>query len=128
MAIEGRAMQSMRKAVHGGPLMSMPRTVAEVLSEHVKLQVESIDRMYLNLYIPMLQTEGGTAHFFTKHRGNRFASSALMAPMSRKFVSDIEAFAKRQGIDLIRFHPKQRKEDVSTKLDSFVNQIVGQGR
>ncbi|MDD9946614.1 MAG: hypothetical protein OXU20_36550 [Myxococcales bacterium] len=95
--------------------MSMPRTVAEVLSEHVSLQVECIDRMYLNLYIPMLQTEGGTAHFFTKHRGNRFASSALMAPMSRKFVSDIEAFARREGIDLVRFHRKQRKEDLAKK-------------
>jgi hypothetical protein len=113
MAIEGRAMQSMRKAVHGGPIMSMPRTVAEVLSEHVTLQVESIDRMYLNLYIPMLQTEGGTAHFLCKHRGYRFASSALMAPMSRRFVSNIEAFAKREGIDLVQFRRKQRKEDMA---------------
>ena len=31
--------------------MSVPRTVAEVLSKHVMLAVESIDRLYLNVYV-----------------------------------------------------------------------------
>ena len=35
--------------------MSLPRTVADVLSQHVTLEVESIDRMYLNVYQPRLQ-------------------------------------------------------------------------
>ena len=35
--------------------MSLPRTVADVLSEHVSLEIESIDRLYLNLYQPRLQ-------------------------------------------------------------------------
>lgn len=93
--------------------MSMPRTVADVLSEHVVLEVECIDRMYLNLYVPMLQTEGGIAHFFRKHRGHQFASSALMEPMTRKFVASMEAFAKREAVDLLTFERKQRKEDVA---------------
>ena len=29
--------------------MSLPRSVAEVLAEHVILEVEGIDRMYLNV-------------------------------------------------------------------------------
>ena len=37
------------------PIMSLPRTVADVLSQHVTLEVESIDRMYLNVYQPRLQ-------------------------------------------------------------------------
>ena len=44
--------------------MSIPRTVAEVLREHVTLEVEGIDRMYLNVYVPMLQCESGVANFF----------------------------------------------------------------
>ena len=36
--------------------MSLPRTVADVLREHVTLEVEGIDRMYLNVYQPRLQT------------------------------------------------------------------------
>ena len=31
--------------------MTLPRTVADVLSEHVAFEVECIDRMYLNVYV-----------------------------------------------------------------------------
>ena len=58
--------------------MSVSRSVAEVLAEHVTLEVEGIDRMYLNVYVPGLQREQGVACFFRFHRGNQFASSALM--------------------------------------------------
>ena len=35
--------------------MTLPRTVAEVLADHVVFEIESIDRMYLNVYQPRLQ-------------------------------------------------------------------------
>jgi len=35
----------------------------------VTLEVEGIDRMYLNVYIPGLQREEGVACFFRFHRG-----------------------------------------------------------
>ncbi len=66
--------------------MTVPRSVAEVLSGHVTLEVECIDRMYLNLYVPKLQYETGVVGFFKGHRGATFASSALMDPMTRAFV------------------------------------------
>ena len=56
--------------------MSIPQTVTEILRNHVKLEVESIDRMYLNLYVSKLQYEGGIAAFFRYHRGATFASLA----------------------------------------------------
>ena len=43
--------------------MSLSRSVAEVLREHVTLEVEGIDRMYLNVYVPALQRAGGVASF-----------------------------------------------------------------
>ena len=43
--------------------MSLPRTVAEVLREHVTLEVEGIDRMYLNVYVPALQRAGASPAF-----------------------------------------------------------------
>ena len=33
--------------------------VAEILSNHVTLEVEGIDRMYLNAVVPLLQSERG---------------------------------------------------------------------
>jgi hypothetical protein len=37
------------------PNVNLPHSVAEILTEHVTFQLESIDRMYLNVYIPELQ-------------------------------------------------------------------------
>ena len=92
--------------------MMLPRTVREVLDEHTTLEVESIDRMYLNVYVPPLQYDGGVATFFRKHRGHPFASSVLMAPISRTFIAAIEAFVAEQRVPLITFEKGQRKDDV----------------
>ncbi|MDQ4070248.1 MAG: hypothetical protein M3203_12375 [Actinomycetota bacterium] len=93
--------------------MTLPRTVAEVLAEHVTLEVECIDRMYLNLYQPKLVYPAGTVSFFKGHRGMPFASSALMDPMTKDFVAAIHRFVGDQGVDLVHFEKGQRKDDVA---------------
>jgi hypothetical protein len=93
--------------------MSLPRSVADVLKDHVTLEVEGIDRMYLNVYQPRLQTECGVASFFRFHRGETFASSALMAPMSTAFIAAVEDFVKRENVPVIIFGKGQRKDDVA---------------
>ena len=95
--------------------MSVPRSVAEVLSEHVTLEVEGIDRMYLNVYMPSLQREQGVVNFFRYHRGNPFVSSALMDPISKAFVADLEAFAQREDVPVIQFRKGQRKDDIAAE-------------
>jgi hypothetical protein len=84
-----------------------------VLAGHVLFEVEAIDRMYLNLYQPRLQHGAGIAAFFVGHRGHRFASSALMAPMTAAFTADIGHFAAARGLDLVRFARGQRKDDLT---------------
>jgi hypothetical protein len=79
--------------------MSLP----EILREHVTLEVEGIDRMYLNVYVSKLQYESGVAAFFRKHRAHPFASSALMDPISKAFVAAIHAFAHEHGVPLLTF-------------------------
>jgi hypothetical protein len=93
--------------------MSVARSVAEVLRDHVTLELESIDRMYLNVYLPKLQHELGVVSFFRFHRGHTFASSALMEPISAAFVAAIGAFAAAQGVPLIAFGKGQRKDDLA---------------
>jgi hypothetical protein len=93
--------------------MSLPRTVADVLREHVVLEVEGIDRMYLNVYVPDLQREQGVVWFLRHHRGHPFASSALMDPISKAFVAGIEAFVKQNDVPLLAFAKGQRKDDVA---------------
>jgi hypothetical protein len=92
--------------------MSVPQSVAEVLDEHVTLELEGIDRMYLNVYVPQLQRELGVVSFFRYHRGHTFASSVLMNPISEAFISKFEKFVKEQRVPLVRFEKHQRKDDV----------------
>lgn len=91
--------------------MTVARTAADALSGHVTLEVESIDRLYLNVYQPTLQTPGGASYFFRAIRGCPVPSSALMAPMTRAFVDAIEAFVAERGIDLVTFERGERKDD-----------------
>jgi hypothetical protein len=93
--------------------MTLPRSVADVIAHHVTWELESIDRMYLNLYVPALQTAGGVATFFREHRGQPFASSALMEPISQRFRAAVDAFVHAEGIPLVTFHRGERKEDIA---------------
>jgi hypothetical protein len=69
------------------------QSVAAILADHVRLSVECIDRMYLNVYVPRLQREKDAAWFFRGHRRQPLASSVLMAPISRRFVAGLERYA-----------------------------------
>ena len=89
------------------------RTVPELLKEHVDLEVECIDRFYLNGYIPSLQRSGGLNYFMEKHRGQMIGSPAVLGDITRSFVAEMEAFAEANEIPLIRFERKQRKDDVA---------------
>src|SRR5260370_41819130 len=95
--------------------MSVPRTVAEVIHQHVTLEVEGIDRMVPTVYQPRLQSERGVASFFRYHRGHTFASSALMEPISKAFIQDMETFAQQHDVPLFTFGKKQRKDDVAAE-------------
>src|ERR1700751_1163218 len=94
--------------------MTLPRSAADVLSGHVVFEIESIDRMYLNVWQPRLQHGAGAAAFFTGHRGHAYASTALMDPMTRAFVADIHHFIAARGLDLVHFRG-ERKDDVTRR-------------
>lgn len=110
----------MSAALSGGPTIMIRKSVAEVLQDHVVLELESIDRMYLNAYVPSLQTGAGFAYFLRSQLGCRVPSTFMIAPMSRDFVAAIERFVEARGIDLVSFSKGERKDDVAQKyLASF---------
>jgi hypothetical protein len=96
----------------GARVMVVPASLPRLLENHVVLDVRGIDRIYLNAYQPLLQIEGSVRNFFCKHRGQTFASSALMGPITEAFVKAIEAFAKAEGLDIFDFAKGQRKDDI----------------
>src|SRR5436190_16366502 len=90
--------------------MTLPRTAAEVLSGHVTLEIRCIDRVMLTFRQPRLQYGQGIHNFFCQHRGNRFASSALMLPMTGRFTADIRHYIDTRRLDLVRFAKGQSKD------------------
>jgi hypothetical protein len=100
--------------------MTLPQSVCEVLEDHVVLESECIDRMYLNVYVPQLQRVGGVVWYLRGHLGQRFASTATVAPKTETFVANIERFAAQTGVDLVSFAKHQRKDDITQQyLSTF---------
>ena len=92
--------------------MNLKPSVAELQKEHIVMELESIDRMYLNAYVPQLTTEAGVAGFVRGYLGHRFASTKQVAEMTESFVEAIMQFSLDHKIDLVRFQKGQRKDDV----------------
>ncbi len=91
------------------------RTIPELLKEDVTLEVECVDRIYLNGYVPTMQTSGGMVYFLEKHRGEMIGSPALLGRITQNFVAELEAFAEANAIPLVYFEKGQRKDDVAAE-------------
>jgi hypothetical protein len=93
----------------GGPAAV---TAGEMVAGHVTLDISCIDRLYLNGYVPKLQTGGGVIYFFHGHRKNPIASPALFEPIGQKFRKDMKDWAQANGVPVIQFKAGERKGDV----------------
>lgn len=89
--------------------------IETILRDHVTLQVESIDRIYLGGYLPGLQRPGQLVYFLKHHRGNHFASPVLLNKMTERFVGAIRAFARGERIPIVEFKPGERKDDIAKR-------------
>ena len=90
-------------------------TINELLRQHVTLEVQSLDRLYLNGYVPNLQMSGGLVTFLTQHRGHTIPSPALLQQMGEDFVRSVLSFAQHNNIPIIHFEPGVRKDDVAAE-------------
>src|SRR3954452_13826531 len=92
--------------------MTLPRTVADVLAEHVTFEVESIDRMYLNAYVPGLQYAAGLVAYVHQQLDLPIASTAPLAKITDAFAAAVHRFAKDHDVPWVDFVRGQRKDDV----------------
>src|SRR3954466_15577096 len=92
--------------------MTLPRTVAEVVAEHVVFEVECIDRMYCNVYVPQLQYAAGIVGYVHHQLGLPVASTAPLGKITDAFSAAMHRFAGEQGVPWVDFLKGQRKDDV----------------
>jgi hypothetical protein len=98
------------------PQSKLPQTVAAVLSKHVVLEAECIDRMYLNVIVRRLQILEGALRFIRQQRKAKVLSTNAVESMTRAFVQAIEQFAQENQIPIVSFEKGQRKDDVAAQL------------
>jgi hypothetical protein len=92
--------------------MTLPRTVADVLTDHVVFELECIDRMYCNVYVPHLQHAGGLLGYVQRQLGLPIASTAPLRKITDAFDAAMHRFARDQRVPWVGFVKGQRKDEV----------------
>jgi hypothetical protein len=92
--------------------MTLPRTAADVLADHVLFDLDCIDRMYLNVYVPQLQRELGLIGYLRGQLGCPVGSTAPLAPITEGFNAAVRRYARDRGVPVVDFVKGQRKDDV----------------
>jgi len=86
-------------------------TLVDVLDGHTLLDIECLDRIYLNGWIPALQTSGGMVGFL-RHRGFPIPSPAALGRIGDAFRRAMASYAEANHIPWIRFGKHDRKIEV----------------
>ena len=91
-------------------------TIKALLDEHVTLTVECLDRLYLNGYVPKLQTGAGVVRFLVDQLKFPVASPALLGQLSKRYIDQVEAYIQKHKIPVVPFEKRQRKDKVAHKM------------
>ena len=87
-------------------------TVNDVLDGHVTLDLECLDRIYLNGYVPNLQVGGQVVSFLTAHLGFPIPSPAIFDQIGGRFRRAVARFARDNDIPVVGFGKGDRKIEV----------------
>jgi hypothetical protein len=96
--------------------MSHVVTVPELLDGHTVLDIECLDRIYLNGYVPLLQAGGQVVTFLRGHLGMPVASPAVFEKIGTRFRQAVARFAEMNDIPMVKFKKGTRKIDVMRPL------------
>ena len=97
--------------------MASVANINEVLEGHVALEIECVDRLYLNAYVPNLQVGGQVIRFLHGHLGYEIPSPALLAPIGNRFRREVKRFAAEREIPILALKKPDRSRWDDRKLD-----------
>ena len=90
------------------------KTVAQILEENITLEVDCIDRIYINGYIPHMQLPGQLTRFILD-KGYSIPSPAILRRITKEFNDRVIHFAHVNDIKTIQFKRGQRKDDIANQ-------------
>ena len=89
---------------------------ATLLRDHVTIPCRSIDRIFLQGYVPKLQSVGMVCNFLCKQRGFPIPSSAAFGRIGERYVAEVHRFAKANDIPVHYFAKGENKEQLAQPL------------
>jgi hypothetical protein len=93
----------------------MAASLASIMRDQVALSVTCLDRLYLNGYVPTLQSSGQLVRFCREQLSKPIASPALFRPLHDRFVQAVQTFAVTHNVPLIHFERGQRKDTIAAR-------------
>ena len=84
-----------------------------LLRDHVTLRCRSIDRIFLQAYVPRLQAVGDVCTFLRWQRKFPIPSSAAFGRIGDEYVKAVYRFAEAHHIPVVHFKKGQDKEAVA---------------
>ena len=87
-------------------------TISSLLADHVSLQVRSVDRLFLQGYVPRLMTEGQVIRFLLD-RGFPIPSPAVLGKIGRDYVNRVNEYIAANEIPTVRFVKGDVKEEIA---------------
>src|SRR5688572_7674150 len=97
---------------------------ADILAGHVSLDLECLDRIYLNGYVPNLQVGGQVVQFLAS-RGFPIPSPAVINRIGDGFRRAVRSFVDANQVPVIRFAQGDRKIE---KMKSYLARQEATGR
>ena len=91
--------------------MTVARSVGDVLTEHVVFEIDCVDRLYCNVYVPQLQFARGLVGYVHRQLGLPIASTAPLARITEAFDKAVHRFARDHDVPWVDFAKGQRKDD-----------------
>jgi hypothetical protein len=91
--------------------------INDVLEGHVALEIECVDRLLLNAYVPGLQLPGQVVRFLCGHLGHPIPSPVLLGRIGNRLRADTRRFVAERGIPVLRLAGPDRSRWDDRKLD-----------
>ena len=99
-----------------------------LLRDHVRLTCRSIDRIFLQAYVPKLQTVGWVCQYLRWQRGFTIPSSAAFGKIGAAYVDQVHRWAKQNGVPVVHFAKGDVKEEIARPLIAAAAAEGGSGR
>src|ERR1041385_3045465 len=91
-------------------------SIPELLNGHVTLEVECLDRLYLNGYIGRLSTPGGLVTFMREQLGKPIPSPVVLGQVTEKFRDAVKQMSEREQIPIHAFTHKEKKDNIANGI------------